>query len=48
LQPGETDDVQWADFETVRRMVREKKICHIIGKQFLQEEPHLLKRQTEK
>ena len=48
LQPGETDDVQWADFETVHRMVREKKICHIIGKQFLQEEPQLLKRQTEK
>ena len=47
LQPGETDDVQWADFEKIHELIREKKICHIIGKQFLQEEPLLLRRQTE-
>ena len=48
LQPGETDDVQWADFDRVHELIREKKICRIISKQFLQEESMLRKRQTEK
>ena len=42
LLPGETDDVQWADFDTVHQMIREKKICKIIAHQFLRQEPLLL------
>jgi len=41
LLPGETDDVQWATFEEVHRLIREKKICHIIAAQFLRQEPML-------
>ena len=47
LQPGETDGAQWVDFETVHQMIREKQICYIISKQFLQEEPLLRKHQPE-
>ena len=47
LQPGETDGAQWVDFETVHQMIREKQICHIISKQFLQEEPLLRSYQQE-
>ena len=46
LLPGETDDVMWASFETVHKLIRQKKICHIIAEQFLQMESELLKRQT--
>ena len=46
LQPGETDSVMWADFDTVHRLIREGKMCQIIARQFLQEERELLKRQT--
>ena len=45
LQPGETDDVQWATFEQVHELIRQKKICDIIAQQFLHEEPELRKRQ---
>ena len=45
LLPGETDGVQWASFEKVRRMVRCGEICRIIGHQFRQQEATLLKRQ---
>ena len=48
LLPGETDDVMWADFETVRQMVSRKEICEIIGKQFLKHEPMLLLRNVSK
>ena len=45
LLPGETDAVQWASFEKVRRMVRNGEICRIIGHQFRRQEEDLLKRQ---
>ena len=38
LQPGETDDVQWATFEQIHEMIRQKQICKIISKQFLRQE----------
>ena len=41
LLPGETDGVQWADFETVHRLIRQKKICHIIARQFEKQEADL-------
>ena len=46
LQPGETDAAQWADFDRVHDMIRTGQICHIIGKQFLRQEPMLLARQN--
>lgn len=46
LQPGETDDVKWATFAQVHTMIREKQICDIIARQFLQEEQTLLTRQS--
>ena len=45
LLPGETDGVQWASMEKVRRMVRSGEICRIIGHQFRRQEAALLKRQ---
>jgi len=45
LLPGETDAVQWASMEKVRRMVRSGEICRIIGHQFRRQEEALLKRQ---
>jgi 8-oxo-dGTP pyrophosphatase MutT (NUDIX family) len=42
LQPGETDDVQWATFAQVHELVEQKKICKVIAKQFLNQEPMLL------
>ena len=47
LQPGETDGVQWATFEQVHELIRQKQICDIIAQQFLHEEAELLKRQFE-
>ena len=46
LLPGETDDVQWASMEKVRRMVRTGEICCIIGHQFRRQEKQLLERQN--
>ncbi len=46
LQPGETDGVKWADFETDNSMIRQRQICHIIASQFLRQEQLLQKRQT--
>ena len=46
LLPGETDDVQWASMEKVRRMVRTGEICRIIGHQFRRQEKQLLERQN--
>lgn len=46
LLPGETDGVQWADFETVHEMIRARQICRIIAGQFLRQERELKKRQT--
>lgn len=41
LQPGETDDAKWVDFETVHQMIRDKQICRIISRQFLRQEGQL-------
>lgn len=46
LQPGETDDVQWATFEQVHELIRDKQICDVIARQFIQQEPELRKRQS--
>lgn len=46
LLPGETDGVQWADFETIHEMIRTRQICRIIATQFLRQEADLKKRQT--
>ena len=46
LQPGETDGVMWATFSQVHGMIRRGEICHIIGRQFYEEEPKLLNRQS--
>ncbi len=44
LQPGETDAVQWADWEQVNTLIQAKQICAVIAKQFVQQLPALLKR----
>ena len=41
LQPGETDDVQWATYEQVHALIQNKQICKVIAGQFLRQE-HLL------
>lgn len=46
LLPGETDDVQWATFETVHAMIKRGDIHPVIAKQFLKHEKELLVRQT--
>ena len=39
LQPGETDDAKWVTFREVDQMIRDKKICRVIARQFrLQEQ----------
>lgn len=44
LLPGETDDVMWASFGKVHWMVRTRKICKVIGQQFLKQERQLRQR----
>ena len=46
LQPGETDGVQWATFDQIHEMIRQKQICDVIAQQFLLQEPELRKRQS--
>ena len=46
LQPGETDGAMWADFETVHQMIRDKKICRIIARQFMRQESRLKSKQN--
>ena len=46
LLPGETDAAQWASMEQVRQMVRDGRICRIIGRQFRRQEPLLMQRQN--
>ena len=41
LLPGETDDVMWASFGKIHWMIRTRKICRIIGKQFHKQEKTL-------
>ena len=45
LLPGETDGVQWASLEQVRKMVSTGEICKVIGRQFLRQEHELIRRQ---
>ncbi len=45
LQPGETDGAQWVSLDAVYKMVEEKQICPVIGRQFLQQAPLLRARQ---
>ena len=47
LLPGETDGVQWADFDQIHHMIQEKQICKIIARQFLRQEPLLRAKQRE-
>ena len=46
LLPGETVDAMWASFEQVHELIRDKKMCHIIARQFRRQEPMLLARQN--
>ena len=46
LQPGETDAVQWASFDKVHELIRDKQICKIIADQFLAQEAVLRIRQN--
>jgi len=46
LLPGETDDVMWATFDTVRDLIQQGEICYIIAEQFLKLENELEQRQT--
>lgn len=46
LLPGETDGAKWVTFEEIHRMIDAGEICEIIARQFLDEEPALLERQT--
>lgn len=41
LQPGETDDVRWATYEEVHRMIEAGMICKVIAGQFLRQEAML-------
>lgn len=45
LQPGETTDAQWATFDQIHDMIKHRKICRVISRQFLQQEQMLLDRQ---
>lgn len=38
LQPGETDDCMWASYGKIHWMIRRKKICRIIARQFYRQE----------
>ena len=46
LQPGETDNVQWATFDEVHRLIEQKQICRVIARQFCRQEAMLKARQT--
>ena len=45
LLPGETDGVRWVSLEEARSMVASGEICRVIGRQFLRQEPELIRRQ---
>ena len=46
LLPGETDSAQWATMEQVSQMVKDGRICKIIGHQFHRQEAALRARQN--
>lgn len=45
LQKGETTGVRWATFAEVHELIKNRQICRIIARQFLQQEQQLLDRQ---
>jgi len=45
LQPGETDDAQWATFEQIHKLIAQKQICYVIAKQFKRQEKTLREKQ---
>ena len=47
LLPGETDGAKWVSLEQVHQMIRQKKICRVIARQFLRQEKFLKDRQIE-
>ena len=47
LLPGETVDVKWATFEQVHELIRQKKMCYVIARQFRRQEPMLRARQDQ-
>lgn len=46
LQPGETVDAKWVDFDEIHRMIRTGQICGVIAQEFLRQEQMLRKRQS--
>ena len=46
LLPGETDAARWVSIAEAREMVKDGRICRIIGRQFRLQESDLLKRQN--
>ena len=46
LLPGETVDARWVTHEEVHKMIRQKKMCFVIARQFHRQEPMLLARQN--
>ena len=46
LLPGETVDARWATHEEVHQLIRQKKMCYVIARQFRRQEPMLLARQN--
>ena len=48
LQPGETDGAMWASYGKIHWMIRRKKICRSISRQFLRQERELRKRNMPK
>ena len=48
LQPGETDGVMWAGYGKIHWMIRRKKICRIIARQFYRQEKDLKARNMPK
>lgn len=47
LQPGETVDAQWADFNKIHKLIDEKQMCYVIGRQFCKLENLLRRRQND-
>ena len=44
LQPGETDGAMWVTAGQIRELIQQGKICSIIAKQYLHQEPLLMER----
>ena len=46
LLPGETVDARWVTHQEVHKLIRQKKMCYVIARQFRRQEPMLLARQN--